>query len=100
MPAIIVIMLIVVVASLAWHHYRAGELLQNWATMNGYQIVEHERRSLFRGPFFWSSSKNQVIYRVTVRDRRGNTRQGWVRCGGWWWGMLSDSTEVRWDEEG
>jgi hypothetical protein len=49
-----------------------------------------------RGPFWWSG-KGQVVYRVAVRDERGHDWQGWVRCGHWLTGLLSDAVEVRWD---
>jgi hypothetical protein len=29
----------------------------------------------------------------------GGVRSGWVRCGSWWLGLLSDQVEVRWDQE-
>jgi hypothetical protein len=28
----------------------------------------------------------------------GRRRKAWVRCGGWFLGMLSDNVEVAWDE--
>jgi hypothetical protein len=38
------------------------------------------------------------INRVTVEDEQGRRRTGWVRCGGWFWGLLSDATEAHWDD--
>src|SRR5262249_35973173 len=54
-------------------------------------------RNFFRGPFFWTSSKGQTVYRVTV-EVKGAVRTGWVRCGSWWLGLRSEQVEVRWDE--
>jgi hypothetical protein len=77
---------------------RAANLLSEWATRNGYRIVESERRNILKGPFFWTSSNNQIIYRVTVQDSYGNVRRGWVRCGSYLWGAWQSQVDVRWDE--
>jgi hypothetical protein len=84
--------------SLWWHFGRSSSLLQLWAEINGYRIVRKEYRTFFRGPFFWSSSKGQTVYYVVVEDSAGERRSGYVRCGGWWLGLLSDRVEVRWDD--
>lgn len=84
--------------SMWWHFSRSASLLQKWADENGYRLLNKEYRTFLRGPFFWTSSKGQTVYRVTVEDKAGHIRSGWVRCGGWWLGLLTDQTEVRWDE--
>jgi hypothetical protein len=97
--AILVPAMIVLVAGyLAWSFSRSRSLLEQWAADNGFEILEREYRTFRRGPFFWTSSKNQAVYHVKVRDREGNVRSGWVRCGGWFLGLLSDQTEVRWED--
>jgi hypothetical protein len=92
----IVIAVVLGIAALAWHVSRSRSLLDQWASENGYMILHSEYRYLFKGPFFWTSSKGQTVYYVKVQDRDGNVRTGWVRCGGWWLGLMSDKTEVRW----
>jgi hypothetical protein len=82
---------------LFWQFSRSRSLLQDWAAQNGFEILKSEFRFFRRGPFFWTSSKGQTIYYVTVRDAQGSVRSGWVRCGGWWLGLWSNKTEVRWD---
>ena len=84
---------------IAWHFSRSRSLLEHWADENGYRIVESSYRNFVRGPFFWTTSKGQTVYRVTIEDRGGRVRSGWVRCGGWWLGLLSDRVQVRWDDE-
>jgi hypothetical protein len=84
-------------AAFVWHFRRSRQLLENWAERNGFEILEAEYRHFFKGPFFWRSTKDQTVYRVTVRDRSG-VRSGWVRCGGWFLGLMTDKAEVRWDE--
>jgi hypothetical protein len=84
---------------IAWHFSRSKSLLQKWATSNEYEILHSELRELRRGPFLWTGSGKQTVYYVRVRSRDGHERSAWVRCGGFWSGLLSDKTEVRWDDE-
>jgi hypothetical protein len=87
-----------VIFTLVWRYGRSGSLLSEWAAQNGYRIIHEEYRYLRKGPFFWTTSKGQTVYYVVVLDSAGNKRRGWVRCGSWWFGLLSDKVEVRWDE--
>ncbi|WP_165231969.1 hypothetical protein [Aquisphaera insulae] len=89
--------LFVVAGTIAWHFRRSRQILDRWADRNGYEILEAEYRHFFKGPFFWRSSKDQTVYRVTVRDKTG-IHKGWVRCGGWWFGIMTDKAEARWDD--
>jgi hypothetical protein len=77
---------------------RSVELIDQWATDNGYELVDAQPRNFLRGPFFLRSSEGQSVYYITIRDQFGMTRYGWVRCGGWWLGLLSNSVKVKWDE--
>ena len=86
-----------IMLALWWHFGQSSSLLHQWAEKNGYRIVRQEYRHLFKGPFFWTSAKGQTVYHVVVEDSTGARRSGWVRCGGWWLGLLSDNVEVRWD---
>jgi hypothetical protein len=78
---------------------RARTILKRWANSNGYRIVEQQRRHLRRGPFFWTTGKGQVVYRIVAESLDGQIRHGYVRCGGIFLGVLSDHAEVRWDKE-
>jgi hypothetical protein len=89
---------VVVILGLVWHFGRSSSLLHQWAAQNGYRIIRQEYRNFFKGPFFWTSTKGQTVYYVVIEDSGGNRRSGWVRCGGWWLGLLSDNVEVRWDD--
>ena len=88
----------VVVLAIVWHYSRSNDLLHQWAERRGYRIVQQEYRNFFKGPFFWTTSRGQTVYYVTVEDRQGQQRNGWVRCGGRFLGLLSDNVDVRWDE--
>ncbi len=87
-----------IILTITWHFSRSNSLLQQWARRNGLRIIQQEYRHFFRGPFFWTTSKGQTVYYVTVEDQQGNRRRGWVRCGGWFLGLLSDHVEARWEE--
>lgn len=83
---------------LSWTYSRSRRILDNWADENGYEILSSEFRWLFKGPFFWKSSKNQSVFRVTITDDSDEVRTGWVRCGSYWLGILVDQADAIWDE--
>ena len=98
-PIILILLVIAAAAvSLFWHFSRSRSILENWAAQNGYEILERQYRTFFKGPFFWTSSRGQMVYYVKVRDQSGQVRTGWVRCGGWFLGMFSDKADVRWED--
>src|SRR5262245_57134799 len=80
-----------------WRCDRSNARLHQWAASNGHHVVRQEYRHLRKGPFFWTSSKGQSVHYVIVEDSNGSRRSGWVRCGGWWLGLLSDHVEARWE---
>lgn len=92
------LVIFVVIFTLAWRYGRSGSLLSKWAAQNGYRIIHKEYRFLRKGPFFWTLANGQAVYYVVALDSAGNKGRGWVRCGSWWFGLLSDKVEVRWDE--
>jgi hypothetical protein len=94
----IVLFLLFVIGSVIWSYRRSADMLRNWAAQNHYRLVAYTRSGGLFTPFFWTTSKSQVIFRVTVEDDYGTRRSGWVRCGNWLSGMLSDQIDVRWDE--
>ena len=78
---------------------RSQDILRYWASRNGYHLIEQKYVRFFKGPFFWTSAKGQSVYRVVVEDGAGFRRSGWVRCGSWGWGILSNETQVYWDDQ-
>lgn len=77
---------------------RTRSLVDRWAQENGYAILDQQYRPVNRGPF-WMASGGQRVFYVTVRDREGRRRTGYIRCGDLFLGLLSPQVEVRWDEE-
>jgi hypothetical protein len=98
-PQMLLILLVAAIASISivWHYSRARSLLEHWADERGFRILDSQYRYVRRGLFFWTTSKGQAVYFVTVRDRNGDVRSGYVRCGSWFLGLLSDKVEVRWE---
>jgi hypothetical protein len=80
-----------------WDFTRAQSVLEHWAGENGYDILSKERR-WFGGPFWWRKTNDQVVFYVTVRTSEGQIRRGWIRCGSWFLGILSNRADVEWDE--
>jgi hypothetical protein len=99
LPALffIFLALFTVIMIVQLRHAKADAMLQKWADAHQYQILNKQLKLFRRGPFFWTTSKNQVIYRVALQDTQGNVREAWARCGGFWMGLLSDKVDVRWD---
>ena len=82
---------------LFWQFSRADEILQRWATANGFKVISAEKRFLRTGPFFLRSTRGQFVFRIVVEDQSGTKRTGWLRVGGWMAGVLSDKAKVIWD---
>ena len=66
----------VAVLLLVFHFTRSDSLLRGWAEQNGFRIVREEYRWFSKGPFFWTSSRGQTVYYVTVEDKDGVRRSG------------------------
>jgi hypothetical protein len=81
-----------------WSKTQSSAMLHTWADENGFTIVSQKFCHFWRGPFFFTTSKGQVVYRITLRDKAGSEWTGWARCGGWFWGLMSNQVTVRLDE--
>jgi hypothetical protein len=84
---------------IGWHLTRSRFILEQWAEQNGFTIVSTERRLFRRGPFLFKTGDNQEVYYVRITNHEGRQKTGYVRCGSFWLGVLSDKAEVRWDDE-
>jgi hypothetical protein len=97
-PVIAIVLLVSFgIVMLLFQFSRARSILELWADENRYEIVSSEHRWL-GGPFWWRKGKGQEVYYVTVRTADGQVRRGWVRCGGWFLGVMSNAADVEWDE--
>ena len=80
-----------------WQMSRAEQMLESWSRSHGFHPLSREHRLIRKGPFLWTSSKGQVVYRVSMRDPSGRVRSGYARCGGYWLGVWTDAVDIRWD---
>jgi hypothetical protein len=97
-PFALVVALVVIAGYFTWYFPRSRTLLEHWAARSGVQIIHAQRRWLFQGPYFWTGSRWQPVFRVKVRDHHGHERSGWVLCGGFLSGVFSDQATVTWDD--
>jgi hypothetical protein len=96
---LLAVVIVAVIGLISWHFSRSRAILQRWADEHGFEILHCEYRHLAHGPFFWTTSRHQTVYYVSVRDPQGAERKGWVRCGGWFFGLMTDKAEARWEDE-
>jgi hypothetical protein len=89
-------------AFIAWSwlfQVKAKSIVLKWAAEHGYEVLQVSS-PFHTGAFsFWTTSRGQVVYFVTVRDGAGCERKAWVRCGSYLGSVLSsDKIEVRWPD--
>ncbi|BCU76300.1 hypothetical protein llg_10150 [Luteolibacter sp. LG18] len=77
---------------------RARSEVADWLSRNGFQLLEIEARAFKKGPFTFTGSPNQHVFRIEARDSAGGIVKGWARYGDWVFGWMSDEVEVRWDD--
>ena len=83
---------------IAWSPTRSQRMLDDWAAENHLKLVSATPCWVNRGPFFWTTSNGQMIYRITVVSEDGERTSGWARCGTFCGGLFIDRVEVRWDD--
>lgn len=98
-----VLILFAAVASLAvWAvvrgESRASQMLEKWLRNNDFQLLQKSTPWIKDNPFFASSNRSQKVFKVTVRDRDGVIRHGWLRCGHALASVAVDQVEVKWDK--
>ena len=71
-------------------------MLDRWAEAQGLHLESAKSCWFFKGPYFFST-RGQDVFRITAIDKDGNSKTGYARCGGFWFGTLSEQVEVRWD---
>jgi hypothetical protein len=76
---------------------KAQSIFKNWAAKQGYTILQFERAFRSGAFSFWTTSRGQVVYFITVRDNQGMERKACVRCGSFGSGVLfNDKIEIKW----
>jgi hypothetical protein len=77
---------------------RSKNIVYAWAESEGYELLECEYCAGRKGPFLLTSSSGQTICRITVKTSDGEIRRGWIKCGGFLFGIINSKTEVVWDK--
>jgi hypothetical protein len=79
-----------------WHIWRARSALQRWTSKKHFELLRFQR-CFFSGPFSgWTTSANQTVFFVTLRDDSGCERSGWMRFGDFWGGRFPDEPDIIW----
>jgi len=71
------------------------QVLDEWASSEGFTLEEVERRCLRCGPFWPSGRVGPSVFRITTKDASGGRRKGYVRLGNAL--GLGKSVKVVWD---
>ncbi|MBX3082400.1 MAG: hypothetical protein KF716_12260 [Anaerolineae bacterium] len=94
----ILVFIFAIAAFSIWVMVRGDQILDKWATDNGYRIIKREHW-LFWQPFRFPAVRSaQSVYHVTVLDAAGNEKQGLVFCGSWLLGVIQNTAYVKWDD--
>jgi hypothetical protein len=82
LPGLIVLIGVIIMVPLS---KRAASNLQNrlneWAKSEGVTIISQRGARFYEGPGAWVRTENQNVYRLEVRDRKGQVRLAWVTFG-------------------
>ena len=77
---------------------RATQMLEQWLRDNDFQLLQKSAPWIKDNPFFLSSNRSQKVFKIVVRDKTGQIRQGWLRCGHALAGVAVSQVEVKWDK--
>ena len=91
---------IFIVAIAAWgvvRLRRGRAAIQAVLEREGYEVLQMERRIVRQGPFWWTTTPAQIVFRVLVLEPNGRQRTVWARWGRRWL-PEPDTLELRWDQ--
>src|SRR5688572_28349411 len=57
-----------------WHQAGAKSIVKKWAAEHGYTVLKFESPFHTGGFSFWTTSRGQIVYSVTIRDETGCER--------------------------
>jgi hypothetical protein len=96
-PVFIALVMILAMIVLLWTgQIGAKRRVTRWCEREGYQLVTWRGAWFYEGPRAWCRTEEEDAYRIEVRDRKGQTRSGYVVFGTWW-NPFSRKVRVEWD---
>jgi hypothetical protein len=84
-----------IVFTLLWNEW-AKSILNRFIEDRNWTLLSARYCWIARGPFTWRSSKNQVVFRIEVQDRRGEVHNGYACVGGYFFGLLDPKVSIEW----
>lgn len=83
---------------LGFHIAWAKRRIRQWAARNNYTVLKCKICLINLGPFsYFGTSGGQSVFRLEAVNSEGNIRTGYARAGGFFFGLLRDRVEVKWD---
>ena len=80
---------------ITWARHR----IKQWAERNNYRITKCKMCLTNIGPFsYFGTSGGQSVFKIEAVNAEGKTRTGYVRAGGFFFGLLRKRVEVKWDK--
>lgn len=93
---VVLFFIIILGIHVVWARYR----IKQWAVRNGYTLVRCKICFANIGPFsYFATSGNQAVFRIEVINKEGEVRKAYARAGGFFFGLLRDRVEVKWDKK-
>lgn len=89
-----VIFFIVLTVHISWAKYR----IKQWAKNNNYTIIRCNLCLINIGPFsYFGTSGGQSVFKIEIISHEGISKKGHVRIGGFFFGLIRNRIEVKWD---
>lgn len=91
--------LLIFLAVIFLHVIWAKRRIKQWAIRNNYKIIKCKICLVNIGPFsYFGTSGGQSVFKIEILSDKNKTRTGYVRAGGFFFGLLRDRVEVKWDK--
>jgi hypothetical protein len=105
LPIVLVPAVAVAVALFGYRRLqRINALVEQWATLNRYTLLRYGVPWLPPWPplsLLFGTTRSQSLRRIRIYDETAHhIRNGWLRLGTRWWGLLDlDAVEVFWADD-
>jgi hypothetical protein len=77
---------------------RRRRALYRWAGDNGYRLIAYDRPVFTEeSPFPFTVSKAQQVYYISVVQKDGHHKSGWLLLGSGWFGSSAKEADIKWD---